>query len=119
MGEMFPKVRNLELEIYMNPKVDQSLRFEYLETLSINKEMFPIDFMLLHDILSLCSNIKAFNINSVSMANYNEEKFIQLFNEKRHLHNLEKFSLVFRTSCQITKSFLFCLLDNCRRLEEI
>jgi len=117
--EMFPKVRKLELEIYMNPQVDPSLRFECLETLRINKEMFAIDFTLVHDILSLCSNIKTFGINSVSLSNYNEEKFIQLFNEKNHLHNLESFSLIFRSSCQITKSFLFCLLDNCRRIEKI
>ena len=117
--EMFPKVRKLELEIYMNPQVDPSLRFEYLEILNINKEMFAIDFQLIHDLLSLCRHIKTFRVNSVSMSNYNEEKFIQLFNEKNHLHNLETFSLIFRTSCQISKSFLFCLLENCRKLERI
>merc|ERR1719219_2915924 len=117
--EMFPKVRKLELEIYMNPEVDPSLRFECLEILNINKEMFAIDFQLIHDLLSLCRHIKIFRVNSVSMSNYNEEKFIQLFNEKNHLHNLETFSLIFRTPCQISKSFLFCLLDNCKKLERI
>ena len=117
--EMFPLVRKLELEIYMNPQVDANLRFECLENLSINKEMFAIDFQLIHDLLSLSSHIKIFRVSAVSMANYNEEKFIRLFTEKNHLQNLESFSLVFRTSCEITKSFLYCLLDHCKRLTKI
>ena len=47
-----------------------------MENLSINKEMFAIDFQLIHDLLSLSSHIKIFRVSAVSMANYNEEKFI-------------------------------------------
>ena len=117
--ETFPLVRKLELEIYMNPPVDPNLRFECLENLCINKEMFAIDFQLIHDILSLCKHIRIIKVNAISMSNYNEEKFVRLFNEKSHLHNLESFSLVFRTSCEISHLFLYCLFENCKRIRKI
>ena len=76
---------------YSQCSIERSIKVlsSCLEILNINKEMFAIDFQLIHDLLSLCRHIKTFRVNSVSMSNYNEEKFIQLFNEKNHLHNLE------------------------------
>ena len=117
--EIFPNVRSVQVEVYMNPKLDANIRLENLLELKIKKQMFPLDFQLVYDLLLASTNLKKFKVHAVSLVNYNEENFINLFSTQQHLQKLEEFSLRLRSSCKITINFLLCLLQNCPNLDKI
>jgi len=119
VNNLFPCVRTLELDIAMNPKVENGVLFSCLKELTVQKEMFPIDFELIHDLMGVCLNLKKIKVNAVTMSNYNEQKFIDLFKTKPHLKQLERFSFNFKASCKISGKFLLCLLETCPSLEII
>jgi len=116
---LFPCLKTLNLDIAMNPKLENGVTFSCLKELTVEKEMFPIDFDLIHDLMAVSINLKKIKVNAVTMSNYNEPKFIELFKTKPHLKHLERFSFNFKTSCKITSKFLLCLLETCQNLEII
>ena len=117
--EMFQDAKSLSIEIEMNPKLEEHIRFDNLQDLTVMKEKFNIEFELIHDLLRSCSRIKKFKVEATSLADYNEAKFIRLFHDTRHLRDLEHFSLSFRISCKITMSFLILLLETCPHLKYV
>jgi len=116
--QMIPNVEKMELGILMCPEV-LNVRFEKLVDLSIHKDMFAIEFQFIHDMLACCTQIRVFKVFSLKMANYNEETLIQLFTEKKHLQELQVFSLNFRTSCPISSHLIHFLIATCPHLEKI
>ena len=117
--EMFQDAISLTIEIEMNPKLEEHIRFDNLQDLTVMKEKFNLEFELIHDLLRTCSNIKKFKVEATSLAYYNEAKFIRLFHDTPHLRDLEHFSLNFRISCKITMSFLILLLETCPHLKYV
>ena len=117
--EMFLDAKSLSIEILMNPKLEGHVRFDNLQDLTVIKEMFNIEFELIHDLLRSCPCIKKFKVEATSLADYNESKFKSLFHDTPHLRALEQFSLSFRTSCRISMSFLSLLLETCPQLEYV
>jgi len=117
--EMFMDAKSLSIEIIMNPKLEAHIRFDNLQDLTVIKEMFKIEFELIHDLLRSCPCIKKFKVEATSLADYNESKFMSLFHDTPHLRALEQFSLNFRISCKISMSFLSLLLETCRQLEYV
>ena len=116
---MLPNAHSLSIEIIMNPKLEADMRFENLQDLTIIKEMFAIEFQLIHDLLRSCPRLKKFKVEATSLHHYDESKFISLFHNNPHLKALEHFTLSFRTSCKISMTFLTLLLETCPQLEHV
>ena len=117
--EIFPNAKTLTIDIIMNPKLDESIQFENLQDLTVSKEMFAIEFQLIHDLLRFCPRLKKFKVEATSLHLYDESKFISLLRDTPHLRGLEHFSLSFRTSCKISMTFLTLLLETCPLLEHV
>jgi len=118
ISQMVPNVERMYLEIQMSPEVS-NVTFDKLVELSIHKEMFAVEFKFVHDILAVCTNIKVFKVVALKMANYDEDKLIQLITTKKHLHSLEVLSLNFRTSSPMSSNLLHFLVRTCKNLEKI
>jgi len=118
ISQMVPNVEKLDLGILMCPDTSEVV-FNNLTELSIHKDMFAIEFHFLHSMLSACSQVKVFRVSAMKVTNYDESKLISLISSKRHLHDLEVFSLNFRTSSPMTSHLLHFLVTTCPRLESI
>ena len=119
VNQMFSQSRSLSIDIYMNPKLEAGVTFANLHDLSVTKEMFAIEFQLVHDLLQACTAIRRLRVEAASLHDYDEPKFVSLFNNTAHLNKLEHFHLCFRSSCKISFTFLTCLLDTCPGLEHV
>ena len=117
--DFFSNAKSILIEILTNPKLEPGMEFGNLQDLFIRKEMFSIEFQLLHDLLRACPSIKKFSVEATSLQHYDEAEFLSLFTQTPHLRALEHFSLSFRTSCSITMALLSLLLDSCPRLEHV
>jgi hypothetical protein len=108
----------LELGIVMAPEVSVGVSFPQLTHLTITKDMFAIDFSLVHDLLDNCVSITVFKVFSLRLANYSEERMLALLRTKPHLRGLRQLIFSFRTCCrQLTAALLHCLLATCPGLE--
>ena len=56
---------------------------------------------------------------SLKLANYKEDRLLNLFRSKSHLQGLRELELHFRTSAPITDAVLHWLVVHCPRLERL
>jgi len=118
LAVMLPNVEKMELGIVMNPDAP-SIPFPCLTQLTISKDMFAMDFEFVHDLLACCVSISTFKVFSLKLANYKEEKLLNLFHSKPHIQRLRDLEFNFRTSAPITDAILHWLVVHCPRLERL
>merc|ERR1719354_790463 len=70
LHKMFSNAYSLSLDIISNPKLEADLRFENLQDLTIRKEMFALEFQLIHDFLRSCPRLKKFKVEATSLHHY-------------------------------------------------
>ena len=61
VASMVPQVERMELGIVMSPEA-KHVKFPHLTHLTVNKDMFAIDFNLIHDLLANCVSILVFKV---------------------------------------------------------
>ena len=118
LAVMLPNVEKMELGIVMNPEAP-SISFPHLTQLVISKDMFAMDFGFIHDLLACCVSIAIFKVFSLKLAQYKEDRLLNLFRTKAHLQGLRELELHFRTSAPITDAVLHWLVVHCPRLERL
>lgn len=118
ISQMLPNVEKLDLGILMCPDTS-GVVFDNLTEISIQKDMFALEFQFIYSMLSSCTKVKVFKVFALKIANYDEQELIQLFSSKKHLQNLEVFSLNFRTSSPITSQLVHFLVSTCPHLDRI
>lgn len=118
VASMVPRVERLELGIVMSPEA-KHVKFPHLTHLTVNKDMFAIDFNLIHDLLANCVSILVFKVYSLKLSHYSEDRFVHLFVSQPHLSRLQQLSLNFRSCSPVTARLVHCLAQTCPNLQRL